>query len=222
MPVPLPHRDVVAGLTALPGWVAVAGALHARWDPPDVPTAARLLAAVLVAAEEQDHHPDVDLRWRRLRFRLRSHDAGGVTRRDLRLAATISALAAEHGATQLDGTPTAIEVGTYTADVAALATVWTAALPGHRRSDGDGWCELVDPEGLGPVLWFAYSTAPAVGRNRLHVDVSVPTVEVAAARSAAIAAAGGVLVTDAHAPAWWVWSDPDGNELCVCTPFGRD
>jgi 4a-hydroxytetrahydrobiopterin dehydratase len=32
-----------------------------------------------------------------------------------------------------------------------------------------------------------------------------------------VLAAGGLLVTDAHAPSWWVLADAEGNELCVCT-----
>jgi 4a-hydroxytetrahydrobiopterin dehydratase len=39
---------------------------------------------------------------------------------------------------------------------------------------------------------------------------------------AAAIAAGGHLVTDEHAPAWWVLADAEGNEVCVATLKGRD
>jgi 4a-hydroxytetrahydrobiopterin dehydratase len=42
-------------------------------------------------------------------------------------------------------------------------------------------------------------------------------VEVVEGRIAAGLAAGGRLVTDAFAPAWWVLADPEGNEICLCT-----
>jgi 4a-hydroxytetrahydrobiopterin dehydratase len=44
----------------------------------------------------------------------------------------------------------------------------------------------------------------------------------AEARIAAALAAGGRLVTDEHAPEWWVLSDAEGNEVDVCTTMGRD
>ncbi len=48
------------------------------------------------------------------------------------------------------------------------------------------------------------------------------TLEEAAERRAAVEAAGGRLVSDERAPAFWVYADPDGNEVCLCTEFGRD
>ena len=220
MPEPLPHTEVAERLVDLDDWVAVDGALHARFDPPDVPTAARLLAAVLEVAEEQDHHPDVDLRWRRLRFRVSSHDAGGVTARDLRLARAVSRLAREHGARVMDALPTVVEVGIDTADPSRIRGFWAAAL--GLRDVADDALVLQDAERLGPRVWFQVTDGVATGRNRLHVDVSVPSPQDAAERGAAIEAAGGELVDDTHAPAWWVYRDPDGNEACMCTPFGRD
>ncbi|MEE3920160.1 4a-hydroxytetrahydrobiopterin dehydratase [Micromonospora sp. BRA006-A] len=57
------------------------------------------MAAVGAEAERVDHHPDLDLRYTHVDVRLWSHDAGGVTGRDLRLARTIAALAADAGLT---------------------------------------------------------------------------------------------------------------------------
>ncbi len=54
------------------------------------------MAAVAGTAEAMDHHPDIDIRWRTLRFVLSTHSAGGLTALDLDLAARIdAALAAE-------------------------------------------------------------------------------------------------------------------------------
>lgn len=219
MPDPMPHTEVSERLLDLDDWTAVDDALHARFDPPDVPTAARLLAAVLEVAEEMDHHPDADLRWRRLRFRVTSHDAGGVTPRDFRLARAISRLAREHGARAMDAAPTVVEVGIDTTDAGRIRGFWAAAL-GLEDVAADALV-LQDAERLGPRVWFQVSDGPATGRNRVHLDVSVPTPQDAAERGAAIEAAGGELADDTHAPAWWVYRDADGNEACICTPFGR-
>ena len=63
--------------------------------------------------------------------------------------------------------------------------------------------------------------APRPQRNRIHVDVWVPH-DQAEARVAAAIAAGGHLVTDEHAPSWWVLADAEGNEACVATWTSRD
>jgi 4a-hydroxytetrahydrobiopterin dehydratase len=52
------------------------------------------LTRVALHAEKTDHHPEFTSVWNRVDFRLTSHDAGGVTERDVRLAEAISALAA--------------------------------------------------------------------------------------------------------------------------------
>ncbi|WP_425271150.1 VOC family protein [Micromonospora arborensis] len=58
-------------------------------------------------------------------------------------------------------------------------------------------------------------------RNRMHLDIAVPH-DQAEARIAAALAAGGTLVSDAHAPRWWVLADAEGNEACVATCVGRE
>ena len=70
-----------------------------RLSTADFASAVRLLDAVAVVADELDHHPDVRVGWGSIAFELSSHDAGGVTARDLRLAQRIQALADKQGAT---------------------------------------------------------------------------------------------------------------------------
>ena len=50
------------------------------------------VAAIARVAEEMDHHPDIDIRWRNLTFRLSTHSAQGVTGLDIALAERIDAL----------------------------------------------------------------------------------------------------------------------------------
>ena len=57
-------------------------------------------------------------------------------------------------------------------------------------------------------------TEPRPQRNRIHLDISVPHDE-AQARIEAALKAGGTLVSDAHAPAFWVLADAEGNEACI-------
>jgi 4a-hydroxytetrahydrobiopterin dehydratase len=50
---------------------------------------------VAEVAEEMDHHPDIDIRWRTLTFRCVTHSAGGVTTRDIALANRIDRILAD-------------------------------------------------------------------------------------------------------------------------------
>jgi 4a-hydroxytetrahydrobiopterin dehydratase len=62
---------------------------------------------------------------------------------------------------------------------------------------------------------------PRPQRNRIHFDVVVPDDE-AGHRIQAALDAGGRLINDSEAPAFWVLADPEGNEACVCTWLARD
>ena len=77
------------------------------------------------------------------------------------------------------------------------------------------------PGAEGPAVWFQRMDAPRPQRNRIHFDVSVPHDE-AEVRIQAALEAGGRVVYDAQAPAFWVLADAEGNEACVTTWQGRD
>ena len=59
---------------------------------PSFPEAIDFVVAVGRLAEEADHHPDIDIRWRTVTLTLVTHDAGGLTRLDLDLAGAVDAL----------------------------------------------------------------------------------------------------------------------------------
>ncbi|PPL18865.1 4a-hydroxytetrahydrobiopterin dehydratase [Microterricola pindariensis] len=69
------------------------GRLEAAYQTGDFSGAVRLLDAVAQIADQINHHPDVRLGYGRIAFELSSHDAGGVTERDVALALRIQALA---------------------------------------------------------------------------------------------------------------------------------
>lgn len=195
------------------GWREVAGALRTRLRTADYPAAVELVTRIARAADAADHHPDIDLRYNWVGLLLVSHDVGGLTRRDLELAGEISRIAEELGAEHDPHVVTAMTVGIDTADPSAIRPFWQA-LTGHEPAKGDPDV-LPSPDGQMPQIWFQDSE-PREGRNRLHLDVYVPH-DLARERVDAAIAAGGRLVTDEFAPAWWVLADADGNEACVCT-----
>jgi 4a-hydroxytetrahydrobiopterin dehydratase len=115
-----------------------------------------------------------------------------------------------------------IEIGIDALDAAAIRPFWRAVLGYVDEPGWSGpWDGLVDPLGQGPAVWFQRMDGPRPQRNRIHFDVSVPHDE-AESRIGAALAAGGTLINDARAPAFWVLADAEGNEACVTTWQGRD
>jgi 4a-hydroxytetrahydrobiopterin dehydratase len=68
--------------------------LSATFETGDFATGLRLVNSIGELAEAANHHPDVDLRYGHVDVRLSSHDAGGVTARDVKMARSISERAA--------------------------------------------------------------------------------------------------------------------------------
>ncbi|HEX8509840.1 MAG TPA: 4a-hydroxytetrahydrobiopterin dehydratase, partial [Propionibacteriaceae bacterium] len=78
----------------LDGWANLVGGLQTRIWTRDFATGLTIVAAIGAAAEDMDHHPDLDLRYGHVDVRLSSHDERGVTGRDVRLARKIAAITA--------------------------------------------------------------------------------------------------------------------------------
>jgi 4a-hydroxytetrahydrobiopterin dehydratase len=176
-----------------------------------------LVDAIARLAEAANHHPDVDLRYEEVTVRLTTHDLDGLSERDVKLARQISAAARE---LEVPPDPTAVQTVQIAIDALVRPGVipfWRAVLGYREMGDED----VVDPHGRGPAIWFQQMDAPRPQRNRIHVDVSVPH-DQAEARVAAAIAAGGHLVSDEFAPAWWTLADAEGNEVDVATWMGRD
>lgn len=184
---------------------------------PDFATALRFVNAVGEVAEAQNHHPEVDLRWGRVVLGVASHDVGGITERDLAFAASVDGLVPEHDGVVEHPQLTELEIAIDTMDETAIRPFWRAVL---GFVDGDPG-EIVDPHRRLPGVWFQQLDEPRPVRNRIHVDVLVPHDE-AQDRIAAALAAGGRLVSDERAPAFWILADADGNEACICTWQCRD
>jgi 4a-hydroxytetrahydrobiopterin dehydratase len=81
-------------------WEEKDGGLHRSFRFADFSEAFAFLTRVALHAEKVDHHPEFISRWNRVDFRLTSHDAGGVTERDRRLADEIDRLATSSRPTQ--------------------------------------------------------------------------------------------------------------------------
>jgi 4a-hydroxytetrahydrobiopterin dehydratase len=90
--------EVASALAELTGWSGDTAAISRTVEAPTFPAAIRLVVEVAEAAEEANHHPDIDIRWRRVTFALSTHSAGGVTAKDIALARRTDELAQAHEA----------------------------------------------------------------------------------------------------------------------------
>ena len=94
MPTVLTAAEVAGALAGLPGLTGGVAGIERSVTAGSFLGGIRLVDAVAEVAEAADHHPDIDIRWRTVTFRLSTHSAGGVTELDLELARQIDALAA--------------------------------------------------------------------------------------------------------------------------------
>jgi 4a-hydroxytetrahydrobiopterin dehydratase len=81
---------------AHPGWRPDGAALTRTVECRSFPAAIELVRSVAAVAEDREHHPDIDIRWRTLHFTLSTHSEGGVTDKDTGLAETIDELSVAH------------------------------------------------------------------------------------------------------------------------------
>jgi 4a-hydroxytetrahydrobiopterin dehydratase len=198
----------------LDGWAYLLGGLQTRIRTPDFAAGLAVVDAVGAVAAELDHHPDLDLRYTHVDVRLTSHDVGGVTDRDVRLARAISAIAAGAGLVPERASISRLELALDSPAAASVLPFWAAVLAMDPAAPGEG-DEVRDPAGALPAVWFQPS-GDAEPRQRWHPDVWVDPAQIQPRIDAAIAA-GGVLVSDEEAPSFWVLADPDGNKVCLCT-----
>jgi 4a-hydroxytetrahydrobiopterin dehydratase len=89
----LNESEVSAALSPLKEWRREGDTIERTWSFPGFPQAIEFVDRVAEVAESAGHHPDIDIRWNKVRMALSSHDAGGLTSLDFDLAARIDALA---------------------------------------------------------------------------------------------------------------------------------
>lgn len=139
-----------------------------------------------------------------------------------------------------------VQITVDAADPGQLAEFWALALdyvpqpppPGFDSweqladelglppSERDAYAAIVDPDGIGPRIFFQRVPEPKTAKNRLHLDVNVGAgieepgerwrrIEAHTARLVAAGASELARFPDDPKGAWVVLADPEGNELCV-------
>ena len=212
------------GDLGLDDWRVLLGGIEANFECGSYAEAGRFAADLAALCDAHDHHASIDLRYPDLvHVMSTTHFMNGLTDRDVTLARAVSSLVAERGYTSSPLDSVALEIAIDAMDIDAVRPFWQAVLNyvPEKTAEGAQVQAILDPEGIGPPVWFQQMSEPRTERNNVHFDVTVPH-DVAERRVRAALDAGGVLVSDARAKAFWVLADVEGNEACVCTWQDRD
>jgi 4a-hydroxytetrahydrobiopterin dehydratase len=85
--------EVRKSLQSVPEWSETGGAIHRTYQFKDFVESMKFVNAIAQAAEADQHHPDILVRWNKVTLTLSTHDAGGITGKDFALAAKADGLA---------------------------------------------------------------------------------------------------------------------------------
>jgi 4a-hydroxytetrahydrobiopterin dehydratase len=174
--------------------------------------------AVLIAdaAAPLDHHPDVDIRPTSVTVKLTTHSERSLTVNDVALANAITEAAKLLEIPADPSLAQSMMIAVDAVDPSAVMPFWKAVMGYTERGEG----VFVDPRRRLPLIWFDQVDQHRPPRNRIHLDIQVPP-DVAQARVAAALDAGGRMLGDKYAPAWWSLIDAEGNVADIATWEGR-
>jgi 4a-hydroxytetrahydrobiopterin dehydratase len=89
---PLGQTDLLEAVSKLPKWALEKGELVQSITFKNFVEAMEFVNRIAVAAEAVNHHPDIDIRYNKVRLALVTHDAGGITHNDIEMAAAIDGM----------------------------------------------------------------------------------------------------------------------------------
>ena len=196
-------------------WRALFWGAKTLYETGDFATGAALVAAIAKEADALGHAPLIDLRPDTVTVQVITPGVG-LSDLDLELARRISRVATRLGLTADPSAVQHVQLAFDAADPSPVMQFWRAAL-GYVPVGPE---DIVEPNLVGPTVWFQQKQYVSP-RNRIHIDVSVPH-DQAQARVDAVLAAGGRMLGDKRAPAWWSLVDPEGNVVDIATWQGRD
>ena len=91
----LTPEEITEGLKTLDGWSLDGKAIKKQFTLQDFPEAILFVSALVPGAEDADHHPDIEIHYKRVVLTYSTHSEGGITQKDVEGAAMAEAVAAE-------------------------------------------------------------------------------------------------------------------------------
>lgn len=213
-------KDFLAGA---PDWRIVSDGAVAFFPTDSLAASVRLVDALASVPGLGEHNFGIDLRREGVTVRVVTlrEDMMGMTQRDLDLARQVSDVARSLG---LHAEPSLVQsllIIPGAPNRPEIVPFWQAVLGYVRRPDSPDE-DLIDPHDRGAAIWVEeMDEARSGGLGAIHLAVWLP-IEEAQTRVDAALAAGGHLVRDDFAPAWWTLADRYGNEVDIATVAYRD
>jgi 4a-hydroxytetrahydrobiopterin dehydratase len=190
-------------------WVMLHGGPTAVYGTDTLGAAARLADSIARLPGLDGTRAQLTIVSGRLTVRL-TREVWGVEPEHVDLARAISQVARSLGAVADRSAVQEVQLAIAAKPDVIDLGFWRAVLGYAPVADDNG----IDPLGQGSTVWMQELDPAKPLRHAMHVDVSVAQ-EHAEARLAAAVAAGGVVVDDSHAPAWWILADRSGNKVCI-------
>ena len=88
----LTSTQIKTAMASVPDWKQEDSSITRTFQFKDFPAAVKFVDSLAAIAEKEYHHPDIDIRWNKVRLVLSTHDAGGLTEKDFNLAKRFDAL----------------------------------------------------------------------------------------------------------------------------------
>ncbi|MGE5315807.1 MAG: 4a-hydroxytetrahydrobiopterin dehydratase [Acidobacteriota bacterium] len=88
----LSEQELTEALRPLAGWERAGNEISKTFEKEDFVGAITFVQRVAFAAEKMNHHPDIDIRWNKVKLTLSTHSEGGLTKNDIELARQIEAI----------------------------------------------------------------------------------------------------------------------------------
>ena len=210
-------------LANAPDWRVVSDGAVAYYPTQSLAASASFVKALAELPNLAEHQFGIDVRRDGVSIRVVTlrDDMMGLTKRDLELAGQISETARAQGLTADPSQVQSVLIIPGAPNRNDVMPFWRAVMGYVPRPDSPEE-DLIDPHDRGVALWFEEmeQTRPG-GLGAIHIAVWMG-IDEAPARVEAALAAGGTLVRDDYAPAWWTLADKYGNEVDVATVAYRD
>lgn len=193
----------------LQDWVVLHGGPTAVFRTETLAEAAALANAIAQIPELDGTSAQLNIVSKRLTVRL-TREVWNIEPEHIDLALAVSKVAKLLGAVAERHQVQEVQVAIAAKPDAIDLGFWRAVLGYEPMLDDNG----VDPLGNSSMVYMQEIDAAKDLKHAMHLDVSVAR-EVAEQRLTAAIDAGGVVVDESHAPAWWVLADRSGNKVCI-------
>lgn len=201
-------RDFLAA-EGLQDWVVLHGGPTAVFRTANLLDAAKLAQAIAQLPTLNKSQVHISLVSNALTVRL-TREVWNIETEHIGIAKDISQIAKSQGAVAEPGQVQEVQLAIAAKSEAIDLEFWRAIL-GYSPMQEDN---AVDPLGISSTVWMQELDEKKALKHAMHLDVSVAKTQVEARLKAALAA-GGVIVDDSEAPAFWILADRSGNKVCL-------